>query len=416
MEQKKLPEDKTKADLKPLYTRSVVNSLGAGMVNPFMGAYAVKLGASSSEMGWFQSSTNLSNNVMQVFWGRLSDKLKRRIPFIVFGSLIISVLWIPIMFVSNAGQLIILLATQALLGSMATPAWTALIGDLVPSLKLGRANATINLWVSIGSLIATLVSGIIMITIGGTLQEMFFVPLTVATICGITSSIVMFSIKEKKNGGKLNLKEHFTKDIFSILSYARKTPDFLKYCYVEGVFEFFMSISWPLISITQIKILNASMLHIALITVVHSIVTIILQGWAGRLVDNMGRKMPLVIFRFILISVPIAYAFSPDINSLIIISAFWGISTALGQASMTAYLLDIAPEEHRGSFAAVFNLVMGVTSFFGSLIGGYLSDYTIGIFGLAVGLQVVYMISMVGRGIGAALHLTLGETLKRQTP
>jgi len=413
VKQKTLSREKAEATLRPLYVRSVVNSLGAGMVNPFMGAYAVRLGASSSEMGWFQSSTNLSNNVMQVFWGRLSDKLGRRIPFIVLGGLILSALWVPVMFVIEPSQLIVLLATQALLGSMATPTWTALIGDLVPSLKLGRANAAINLWATMGSVVATLASGIIMIAIGGTLQEIFFVPLAVATVCGITSSLVMLYLKERKQREKLNLRENFTSDFLYILTHARRTPDFVKYCYVEGVFEFFMSISWPLISITQIKILNASWLQIALITVVHSFMTIILQGWAGRLTDNVGRKRPLIFFRFILITVPIAYAFSPDINTLIAISTFWGISTALGQASMTAYLLDVAPQEYRGSFAAIFNLVMGVTSFFGSLIAGYLSDYTIGIFGLVAGLQIVYMISMIGRGIGAGLHLTLRETLKR---
>ncbi|MDI6847799.1 MAG: MFS transporter, partial [Candidatus Bathyarchaeia archaeon] len=164
-----------------------------------MSAYAVELGASSSEMGWFQSLTNLSNNVMQVFWGKLSDRLGKRISFIVLGGLIISALWIPMMFVTNASQLIILIAIQALLGSMATPAWTALIGDLVPSLRLGRASAAINLWASVGSLIATLVSGIIMVSIGETLQEMFFIPFTVAVICGFISSFVMLSAKERRN-------------------------------------------------------------------------------------------------------------------------------------------------------------------------------------------------------------------------
>jgi hypothetical protein len=54
-----------------------------------------------------------------------------------------------------------------------------------------------------------------------------------------------------------------------------------------------------------------------------------------------------------------------------------------------------------------------VTTFIGSLIGGYLSDYLTGAFGLVLALQIVYLISTVGRGIGAALHLTLNETLKR---
>ena len=414
-QEKKRQNNSTKINLRPLYIRSIVNSLSIGTVNPFLGAYAVKLGASSSEMGWFQSSTNLSNNVMQVFWGRLSDRLKRRIPFIVLGSLIVSGLWIPIIFVTSASQLIILLAIQALLGSMATPAWTALIGDLVPSFKLGRANATINLWASIGSLIATLSSGIIMIAIGGTLQEMFLVPLTVATICGVTSSLIMFKLKEKKNNEKLDLKEHFASKILGldVLARARKMPYFIKYCYVEGIFQFFMSFSWPLFSITQIRILKASMLQIALLSVVQSLVTIIFQGWAGRLADNVGRKPLLVFFRFSLVTVPIAYVLSPDINTLIVVGAFWGLAQALGQASATAYLLDVSPEEYRGSFTALFNLVIGVITFFGSLIGGYLSDYMIGLYGLITGLQIVYIISTVGRGIGAAAYLTLKETLKK---
>ena len=65
-------------ELKIVYVRSVANALGTGMINPFVGPYAVKeLGASSSHMGWFQSMSNISNNVMQVLWGRLSDRIGR---------------------------------------------------------------------------------------------------------------------------------------------------------------------------------------------------------------------------------------------------------------------------------------------------------------------------------------------------
>lgn len=400
-------------NLTPLYMRSVIYSFGTGMVSPFTGAYAVKLGASSSDMGWFQSSANISNNVMQILWGMLSDKLKRRIPFIVIGSLIVAISWIPMMFVANATQLIILLAIQALLGSMITPAWTALIGDIVPSLKLGRVNANINFWATIGSLIATLISGVIMVNMGIQPHEMFFIPLIIASVCGIISSAAMASVKEAKNARRINLKENLVYDVFKVFSYAKKSPEFVRYCYVEGTFQFFMSICWPLMAITQVNVLNASMLDIAIFTVVHALTTIIFQGWAGRLADKVGRKPLIIFFRFSLLTVPLAYAFAPDMSTLIVISAFWGISNAFGQASMTAYLLDVAPEEHRGSFAATFNFVVGVTSFFGSLIGGYLSDYMIGIFGLVLGLQIVYMVSFAGRTLSASLYLTLKETLKR---
>ncbi|MEM4733826.1 MAG: MFS transporter, partial [Candidatus Bathyarchaeia archaeon] len=302
-------------NLKPLLARSVVNSLGAGMVSPFTGAYAVQLGASSTDMAWFQSSANLSNNLMQIVWGRLSDRLKRRIPFIFLGTFIVATLWIPMMMVANATQLIVLLAFQALLGSMATPAWTALIGDLVPSSKLGRVNALINKWASIGGLIATLASGILMVmATGGSVQGIFFIPLVTAATLGIAASLVTLYIKEPKKALQ-ETKERGASSILSIFGLAAKTTPFARYCTVAAIFEFFMSFSWPLFSITQIKILHADMLQIALLSVVQTIVTIAFQNWAGKIADTKGRKPLLIFFRLSLITVPVAYALSPNMET-----------------------------------------------------------------------------------------------------
>ena len=77
-------------------------------------------------------------------------------------------------------------------------------------------------------------------------------------------------------------------------------------------------------------------------------------------------------------------------------------------------MLDVSPEAHRGSFTAFYNLLIGTVTFFGSLIGGYLSDLTINVYGLVLGLQIVYLVSAVGRGIGAATYFRLKETLKNK--
>jgi MFS family permease len=223
----------------------------------------------------------------------------------------------------------------------------------------------------------------------------------------------MLRTREKSNGEKLGFKENLTSDIVQVLSHVKRTPYFLKYCSVDATFQFFMSIAWPLFSITEIRVLNASMLQLALLSVGQLIVYIAFQGWAGRLADTVGRRPLLILFRAGLVTVPLAYAVVPDVNTLIVVSLLWGLVNALGGASATAYLLDTAPEESRGSFIAVYNLIVGVVTFVGSLIGGYLSGFTIGVFGLVAGLQVVYLVSILGRGIGAAVHLTLKETLKK---
>ena len=406
-------EEKKETSLRPLYVRSVVNQLGLGMVNPFVSAYAVDLGASSSDMGWFQSSSNISNNILQVFWGRLSDATGKRTPFIVIGTVALSLLWIPMIFVTNATQLIIILSIQALVGSMATPAWTALIGDLVPSAKLGKANANVNLWASIGGLVTTIASGILMTWITGTDQQIFLIPLVVAMVCGIGSSLVLVKVKEKEKGGKISFQKNLTSDIIEDFRSAMRTRAFMKYCYVEGTFQFFMSIAWPVISMTPRKILHASMLWIAILSVVQTIVTIVFQGWAGKLADTVGRRPLMIFHRFVLVTVPIAYAFAPSIEILTLVGILWGFSQALGSASLTAYLLDVSPEKHRGSYIAIYNTIMGIVTFFGSLSAGYLTDYTVSLFGLVLGFQIVYIVSTVGRSIAAAMYLTLDETLKK---
>ena len=400
------------ANLSPLLVRSVVNSFGMGMVSPFIGAYAVQLGASSSEMGWFQSSANMSNNILQVLWGKLSDRLRRRVPFIIVGNLIIMVLWIPMIFVDSAPQLIVLVAIQALLGSMATPTWVALIGDLIPSTRLGRVNASIGMWTSLGTLAATLISGYVMVQVGGSYREMFLVPFIVAILCGLISALVMIPLKER---GKRGIDRVDTRAAVSssVLARLRAAPDFMRYSFASTVFNFFMAIAWPLFSITLIRVMEASLWEIALLSAVQLGATVVFQMHMGKLADNWGRKPLLVAFRFGLATVPLGYAFAPNVYFLIVLEAFWGIAMAIGQASMITYMLDVIPEEQRSSFAAFHNLLVGVASFFGSLLGGYLADYTVGVFGLAVGLQIVYLVSSVGRGVGATTYLTLRETLKR---
>ena len=400
-------------ELNVIYVRSVANSLSSGMVNPFVGPYAVKeLGASSSEMGWLQSVSNISNNIMQFFWGRLSDRLGRRVPFIVFGGLIVALLWVPLLFLNSASQLVLLVAIQALLGSMATPAWTALIGDLVPQHRLGKANAVINMWASVGGLTATLASGLIMAYVGGTVRQQLIIPVIVATLCGLISSIVMFKVKEKKPNNKP--EKPFMADLLAALKLAEKSKDFVRYCVCSATFTFFMSIAWPLFAITQVKVLGASMLEIAMLSVVQGVFTITFTRWAGRFADTVGRKPLLLFVRFSYVTVPLAYAFSPNIYILMGVGAFWGAVAAFEQASVTTYLLDVTPEMYRGSFTAIYNLLIGTVTFCGSLIGGYLSDLTISRYGLVLGLQIVYMVSAMGRGIGAATYFRLKETLKRR--
>jgi len=222
--------------LKPLCARSVANSFSSGTISPFLGVYAVQLGASGSEMGWLQSMISLSPNALQLLWGKLSDSLGRRVPFILLGGLTTSFLWIPLMFVFSAEQLILVTITQAIFGAMAIPTWTALIGDLVPSSIMGKITASINFWAPLGGLGATLLSGYIMAVMTGTWQRIFFVPLFIALVCGTIASLVMLIVKEHPLSRKTRIGLSFR--VSDTVRQITEAPLFSQYCLVSTAYVF----------------------------------------------------------------------------------------------------------------------------------------------------------------------------------
>jgi MFS family permease len=405
-------EKSSNHDLRPLYARTVVNSFGSGTVSPFLGVYTVRLGASPSEMGWFQSISNLAPNLMQIPWGKLSDRLGRRVPFVLLGGLITALLWIPVMLVTSPSQLILVIGVQAVLGSMAAPAWTALIGELAHSSKRGITTAAINRSAMVGSLLATLASGYLMAVVTGTLQQMFFIPLMAAVICGVTSSLVMLLVHEKRNPNRSNAYNRSIFGIRDVVQQVRGNPDFLRLLAAGSVFGFFMSISWPLFSITVADVLQASMLEVALLSLFSGGAMIVFQPVGGKLADRVGRKQLILAYRLGLVTVPIFYGLATSMTQLYLAEIFFGTLTAFGDVAMFAYLLDVTKEEHRGTLAAFYNLVLGILYFIGSLLGGYLANYLVGIVGLTLGLQLVYALSAVGRTAGALTFLTLKEPYK----
>lgn len=237
----------------------------------------------------------------------------------------------------------------------------------------------------------------------------FFIPLLTAAFCGIVASFTPFFIKEEPRPIKSGSFLFGILDVAKQMGYA---PDFSRYCLSTAVFGFFMSLSWPLFSITRVRILGLSMFEIALLSVTVGSVATVFQPWSGKIVDRVGRKPLMVASRIPLVLVPITYAFAPNVSYLLLLHGVLGLCQAFWNAAFLAYLLDVTPERHRGSFVAFYNLASGVSLFAGSLIDGYLSEFLGLTLGTTLSIQIVYIISAIGRGIGALTFFSIREPYK----
>lgn len=391
---------------KTLYIRQAANSFGGGLINSYIPIYAVQLGASAAELGWLRSLNNLFSNVTQILWGTASDRVGRYVPFIVLGSAVSSLLWLPMLFVTTTWQLILIVAVQALSNSVVAPAWAALLGRILPRAGRATGTANINAAASLGTISATLISGLLMQRTGGAPAEMYRIPLLVAAASGFGASMTMLTLKEKNSKGEKESRKRLD------LETLRKNKPFQRFTMISLLQQFFMSMAWPLFSITIVNVTKSDMLQVAFISVTSPIVAFLIRRYAGRLSDRAGRKPLIVIGRTGMFLYPLFYAFSTTMTHLLVTEVLIGVVGSISDIAIFAYQLDITADEQRGASIAVYNTLIGFATFFGSVLGGYF----VGLFGFlgldtASSLKASYIVSSSGRLVSGLLFLLISERL-----
>jgi MFS family permease len=413
--------DKRKADplhetYSSMYSNQLAVNFGKGMVDPFIPAFARSaLAATPAQLGWLQAFINLFPTVMQVPWGKFSDFLGRRIPFLVIGGVLSFAMYFFMIGVMNAWQLIILVALQMFIGSMMIPTWSALVGDLTTARNRGSIMSKFFAASSVASLIATLLAGSLMPT-NSTETSAYAVWFLMAGISGIVGSLILLEVKEAKRRLYASPRRLFTFGLKSFIftSDLKENIYFRNLVVLNTTFNFIMSLIWPILYLTYIDVLDASLFEIAIMTVISTGAMLFFQTKVGRLLDVIGPMPQILISRFAFISVPIVYALATQIWHIYVLNAALGFANAMANVAFFAYILDVAPNEKRGEYFAVYNTMIGIATFIGSIIGGYLAGYFLIYYGnnMVYGLGAVYAISAIGRAACAVWFFKLKDPVE----
>ena len=400
-----------------MYSNQVGVNFGRGLADPFVPAFArAVLHANAAELGWLQALTNLFPTVMQVPWGKLSDFFRRRVPFLVMGGLLSFAMYFFMIGAPTAWILIILVALQMFVGSMMIPTWSALVGDVTTPKNRGSAMGRFFAASSLASVIGTILASFIMFNGSSADSSIYIVPFFMAGVSGILGSLAMLEVKEQKARIYASPKTIFK---FSLKSFIF-TSDLVENSYFRNLvilnmtFNFMMSLIWPLLYLTYIEVLDASLFEIGVMTVISTGAVLFFQTKVGRLLDVIGPMPQIIISRFAFISVPIVYALATEVWHIYVINAALGFASAMANVAFFAYILDVAPEEKKGEYFAVYNTVIGIATFFGSIIGGYMGAFFLSYYGgnWVLGLGAVYAISAFGRAACSLWFMKLKDPVK----
>ena len=161
--------------------------------------------------------------------------------------------------------------------------------------------------------------------------------------------------------------------------------------------------------------LGAGGLYIGLIFGAFSLSRSVLMPYFGRQSDKKGRKPYIVPGMFAYTLISIAFVFSKNINSLIVLRFVQGAASAMLLPVIQAYVGDITPRGREGFTMGIFNMSLFLGLSLGPLLGGVIKDhFSLNAAFFQHGEPVIYRIST--RFIPAAPHPFRAGGPTGQTP
>jgi len=399
-------EDKVGTGTVPgaIYANQIAGSFGSGMAASSVPVYALRLNASIADLGWLQAIQNFFPNALQIPWGKLSDRMGRRTPFIIVGTALAALAYLMMIASSTALLVIFAALFQAIATSAVIPAWSALIGEKIPITARGKSLGSLGRMAGVAGIIGSVVAIFVVSSAPPDSSSVFHLLFAPAFIAGLVAALIILSVREHKSAPKTEAAAESSNG-----NGDEKLCDFRFFVKTQVFYNFFMSFIWPVMSITQVRVLNASNFEVAVLNLIGAAATVAVQFKVGRLMDRVGPVNMISASRFMLVIVPIVYGFATSMYHLYVMNLLLGVALAIGNVAFSGYILDIAPPRKRGEYFANFNTAIGSVTFVGSLIGGYMAEYLMGFWGLWYALLTVYLLSFAGRLAGAIWTLKVKE-------
>jgi len=378
-------------------------SAGNASANNIFGSYfdlfVVSLGGTPLLQSILMSVRNLGNNLLQSLWGNLSDRYGRKL-FLALGFLGMAVTTVSFIFIRNPSYLIILVALQVLIGSMAIPAWNGLLGDLTERSERGRVIGSVSSVGTLFSVIMLLFVGYASQQVVGELRQYYLI-FIIASLVFLFTTIVSLSISKTPFVSKRNS--------IRFLDVVKRDRRFLKFVLAYTTYLFSMALAWPLFSFVTVKIVAATKSQVSIIWASGQVAAYLSQRFGGIVTDRIGRRKSLFFFFLPLAITTFCFGIATSWWWLLAGNVIAGFATGAGFVAVAAYTLDCASDELRASYSGTINLISGVGTFAASLISGVVSSYLLGIVGLASMLRIMFLSVTVLRILAAFTFLKVEE-------
>jgi MFS family permease len=379
---------------------------------PYLGLFALALGATPSQIGMLTAFPNLLGNILQIPAGLLAERMedKRILPAV--GGYLNRLTWVvmaivPFLFPpeQRVGILILLATFRITAANLGVPAWTALQANLVPQSIRGKYYANRNVVLNTCALLATFgANRLLRLDFPLNYQIIF----AIATVLGVTATYLFTRIPFDQPP----LKPRTANDSYWLATKTfwadvKNHKDFLSYARSSLIWNFGVTLASSLFAVHFVDTMGGHAGSWAIFAAVNIATQILIQRYWGRLADIFGHKNVMSFSGIGAAAIPLLWWIAPTLWFPIVVNFVNGL--AWGGYNLAAFnlLLEITPDENRSLYVGVYNTLMGFATAAGPLVGGFAAEI--------FGLKPIFLASAALRALGLyVFYRTVSNTSGRE--
>jgi len=373
--------------MKNFYRFEFFRALSSGLISPFISIFALTLGASNLIIGYTSAFTQLCYISFQLLISFILVKKKKALgsSALFFATFFWALMWLIIGKSKNPYELLLFLGMQAIFTAVIALSWTNLIVSSTQSYKRGRIISELNRMNTIGSIIATLLSGYILNKYGFA-SFVFFG----SFFFGVLASINFFSLKKIKS---IIIKAN------SFPEEKKGDENFKKLLIGKAFLNFSVGMAAPFLAVYVVKNLGGNTIDIALISIASSLFTILFYRPWGFVVDFVGRKITMLSSIVLLSTIPLFYAIAPNPRFLYFLIPLGSIGWAGFDIASFAYFSDVIEKRNAFKSTALYNASIEFSKIIGNFFGSFIAQF--------YGIFYVLIISFILRIFSIPLFIRL---------
>ncbi len=345
---------------------------------PYWGLYILELGGSKSVIGGLATLQAFSSLLLMFPGGILADRFGRK--RVILASSLFSVVPPIIFLYSSQWTTLIIGILVSSLSALAVPAQNALIAESLPPEKraMGFGFYTMAWYLFI----------VFAYPFGGYLMDSLGV--VTGTHLGLILSLLVMTpiillqwrfIRETYQPTMETVRTLMSPKAF--ITQLRSAPSQLWILFVVAILSSFgFQVFWSFVTVYCVQVVGMNMMQWSIVSVASNLVAAVFMMPSGHLSDRARRK-PYIVASQVLTSVSsLGYVASTGFPGVLVTRILGGLGEGLGGNVFSsvggpvwqALIIDVAPENYRGSILGLMGTVTGFVSSPAPIVGGYLYE------------------------------------------